>query len=281
MPNVAPCRRRGAGKSAGGSQLVLRLATHAGAIEFTTDSQTESENNMTPTRKIGLGGFLLGSIVAGTISVATLGSASAAPAAVDTTVDTTVDTATDSGDSTTATDTDPDTNHDTDREPAGPHTANGITEEVLTGETATSVEAAVIAVYPDATIERMETDAEGAAYEAHVTLADGSRATVKLDAAFAITATETGGGGGRGGHGGGRGGGGPHTANGITEEALTGDTATSVEAAVVAAYPDATIDRMETDADGATYEAHITLADGTHTTVLLDDAFAITGTDAD
>lgn len=73
--------------------------------------------------------------------------------------------------------------------PAGPHTANGITEEVLTGDTATSVEAAVTAAYPDATIERLETDAEGAAYEAHVTLADGSDATVKLDASFAITET--------------------------------------------------------------------------------------------
>jgi hypothetical protein len=63
---------------------------------------------------------------------------------------------------------------------------------VLTGDTASSVEAAVLAAYPDATIERMETDAEGAAYEAHVTLADGSRATVKLDESFTVTATETG-----------------------------------------------------------------------------------------
>lgn len=73
--------------------------------------------------------------------------------------------------------------------PAGPHQANGITEEVVTGDTATSVEAAVTAAYPDATIERMETDAEGAAYEAHITQADGSDLTVKLDASFAITDT--------------------------------------------------------------------------------------------
>ena len=38
----------------------------------------------------------------------------------------------------------------------------------------------------------METDAEGAAYEAHITLADGSRATVKLDDSFTVTGTETG-----------------------------------------------------------------------------------------
>jgi hypothetical protein len=70
---------------------------------------------------------------------------------------------------------------------------------VLTGDTASSVEAAVLAAYPDATIERMETDAEGAVYEAHVTLADGSRATVKLDASFTVTGTEAGPDGGRGG----------------------------------------------------------------------------------
>jgi hypothetical protein len=73
--------------------------------------------------------------------------------------------------------------------PSGPHQANGITEEVLTGDTAASVEAAVTAAYPDATIERLETDAEGAAYEAHITQADGSDLTVKLDASFAITDT--------------------------------------------------------------------------------------------
>jgi uncharacterized membrane protein YkoI len=72
---------------------------------------------------------------------------------------------------------------------------------------------------------------------------------------------------------------GQHQANGKTEEILTGDTATKVEAAVKAAQPGATIDRMETDADGATYEAHITKSDGTRATVLLDANFAVTGTE--
>jgi hypothetical protein len=71
---------------------------------------------------------------------------------------------------------------------------------------------------------------------------------------------------------------GQHQANGKTEEILTGDTAAKVESAVKAAQPDATIERMETDADGATYEAHITKADGTHATVLFDASFNITGT---
>jgi hypothetical protein len=71
---------------------------------------------------------------------------------------------------------------------------------------------------------------------------------------------------------------GPHQANGKTEEILTGDTAAKVEAAVKSAQPEATIERMETDADGATYEAHITEADGTHATVLLDENFTVTET---
>jgi hypothetical protein len=81
----------------------------------------------------------------------------------------------------------------TDPDPGrGGHQANGITEELLTGDVAAQVEAAVVAVYPDATIERLETDAEGI-YEAHILQADGTRATVKLDESFAITGTETGG----------------------------------------------------------------------------------------
>jgi hypothetical protein len=70
---------------------------------------------------------------------------------------------------------------------------------------------------------------------------------------------------------------GGHTANGITEALLTGDTAASVTAAAQAAVPDGTIDRVENDAEGATYEAHMTKADGSHVTVKLDDAFNVTG----
>lgn len=73
--------------------------------------------------------------------------------------------------------------------------------------------------------------------------------------------------------------GGPHTANGKTEEVLTGDTAARVTTAALAAQPGATIDRVETDADGATYEAHMTKADGTRITVLFDEGFSVTGTE--
>jgi hypothetical protein len=62
------------------------------------------------------------------------------------------------------------------------------------------------------------------------------------------------------------------------EQPLTGDTATSVKDAVLAKYPDATIERVETDSDGV-YEAHITTTDGQHITVELDTSFAITGTE--
>jgi hypothetical protein len=70
--------------------------------------------------------------------------------------------------------------------------ANGAVETLLTGDTASKVTAAVVAAYPDATIERVETDAEGATYEAHIVQADGSHATVKLDDSFTVTSTETG-----------------------------------------------------------------------------------------
>jgi hypothetical protein len=63
------------------------------------------------------------------------------------------------------------------------------------------------------------------------------------------------------------------------EELLTGDTKTQVEAAVLAEYPDATIERTETDSGGV-YESHIVTADGEHLTVLVGEDFAVTGTDA-
>ena len=74
----------------------------------------------------------------------------------------------------------------------GPHIANGITETVLTGDDLTKATAAAQDAVPGATIERAETDAEGATYEVHVTKSDGSEATVKLDASFTVTSIEDG-----------------------------------------------------------------------------------------
>ena len=74
--------------------------------------------------------------------------------------------------------------------------SNGTKEEILTGDTAEKVKAAALAaVSGGTTIQRVETDAEGAVYEAHMTKSDGSMVTVKLDGNFNVTGTETGHGG--------------------------------------------------------------------------------------
>jgi hypothetical protein len=74
----------------------------------------------------------------------------------------------------------------------GPHTANGITETELTGDDASKAIAAAQAAVPGATVERAETDAEGAAYEVHMTNSDGSEVTVKLDSSYMVTETVNG-----------------------------------------------------------------------------------------
>ncbi len=74
----------------------------------------------------------------------------------------------------------------------GGHTANGITEELLTGDTATKVTDAAKAAVADATVDRVETDAEGATYEAHMTKSDGSKVTVKVNADFSVASVEDG-----------------------------------------------------------------------------------------
>ncbi|MBV9953171.1 MAG: hypothetical protein JO291_14555 [Acidimicrobiia bacterium] len=71
---------------------------------------------------------------------------------------------------------------------------------------------------------------------------------------------------------------GGHQANGKTETILTGDAATKAEAAAEAAVPGATAQRAETDAEGATYEVHMTKSDGSIVTVKLDASFKVTDT---
>lgn len=78
----------------------------------------------------------------------------------------------------------------------GGHTANGITETQLSGDTAAKAKAAALAAVPGGTIERVETDAEGATYEAHMTKSDGTQVTVKMDGNFKVTGIESGMGGG-------------------------------------------------------------------------------------
>lgn len=66
---------------------------------------------------------------------------------------------------------------------------HGPGETLLTGTTASRVTAAAKAAVPGAAIIRVETDSEGAAYEAHMRKADGSFVTVKLDENFNVTST--------------------------------------------------------------------------------------------
>ena len=101
-------------------------------------------------------------------------------------------------------------------------------EEALTGDVQAQVEAAVLAEYPGATIERSETDS-GGVYEAHIVTAEGERLTVLVGEDFAVTGTETGGHG-RGGRGGAGcdGDGGPSTEQPSTDQPGT-DGATGEE----------------------------------------------------
>ena len=66
---------------------------------------------------------------------------------------------------------------------------HGPGETLLTGPTAEKVIAAAKAAVPGATVIRVETDSEGAAYEAHMQKSDGSFVTVKLDKSFHVTDT--------------------------------------------------------------------------------------------
>ena len=146
------------------------------------------------------------------------------------------------------------------------------TEEQLTGDLADQVTAAALDAVPGGAIERVETDDDGATYEAHMTDADGNRVTVTFDENVALVEIIEGAG--KGDHSG-RGGDGHRGGGRDGEEALTGDIADQVTAAALAEVPGGTVDRVETDADGAAYEAHVTDADGNRVTVTFDENVAV------
>jgi hypothetical protein len=77
--------------------------------------------------------------------------------------------------------------------PTGPHQANGITETPLVGDQLAKATAAAATAAPGSTVVRAETDADGDAFEVHITNADGTRSTVKLNADFSVKTVETGG----------------------------------------------------------------------------------------
>jgi hypothetical protein len=65
-------------------------------------------------------------------------------------------------------------------------------ETVLTGSDAAKATAAAVKAVPGGTVSRVETDSGDAVYEAHMTKADGSLVTVKMDKSFTVTAVEDG-----------------------------------------------------------------------------------------
>jgi len=77
-------------------------------------------------------------------------------------------------------------------DPQNPWGGQRSDETLLTGDTAAKVEAAAKAKVPNGTIVRVETDADGhAKYEAHMTKADGTPATVYVNEQFEVVSVET------------------------------------------------------------------------------------------
>src|SRR4051812_32296744 len=112
---------------------------------------------------------------------------------------------------------------------------------------------------------------DGTAYHAHIRTSDGKLQVVLVNASFQATAVQADdrrGAGPRGDHGGpGHG----------AETPLTGDTKSKVEAAVLAKYPGATIERTETNTDViAPYESHIETSAGSELEVHVSKDFAVT-----
>jgi uncharacterized membrane protein YkoI len=77
-------------------------------------------------------------------------------------------------------------------DPQSPWGGQRSDETLLTGDTASKVEAAAVAKVPNGTVVRVETDADGhAAYEVHMTKADGTPVTVYVDEDFDVVSVES------------------------------------------------------------------------------------------
>jgi uncharacterized membrane protein YkoI len=136
----------------------------------------------------------------------------------------------------------------------------------LAADVAAKVKAAALDEVPGATVLRTEAGGpDGAAYHAHIKAGAGKLEVVLVDSSFKATAVQADAGGHRGGP------------NGHQPETpLTGATKQKVEAAVLAKYPNATIERTETNTDSsAPYESHIRTADGRELVVEVDRDFTV------
>jgi ABC-type transport system substrate-binding protein len=142
-------------------------------------------------KKAAISGAMLGLTVAGgAVGASVIGTAGAQTSTSTPASTPAAGTPADSAAASTApTGTPPTGPHDPSK---GGHMANGITEVLLTGDTATKVTAAAQGAVPGATVDRVENDAEGATYEAHMTKSDGSRVTVKVNADFSVASVEDG-----------------------------------------------------------------------------------------
>jgi hypothetical protein len=145
--------------------------------------------------------------------------------------------------------------------------------QALSADVAAKVKAAALDKVPGATVLRTEAGGPyNTAYHAHIKTSDGTLKVVLVNKSFEATAVQADNGGGPGGRGG-RGHGG-----GAGETPLTGTTKDQVEAAVLAKYDGATIERTETNSDSASaYESHITTKDGKELEVLVNKSFEVVG----
>ena len=78
------------------------------------------------------------------------------------------------------------------RAPADAATSVRAGEKAQTGTDLATLKAAALKAVPGGTVYRVETDADGARYEAHTTKADGTQVTVKFDKNFKVTAVQAG-----------------------------------------------------------------------------------------
>jgi uncharacterized membrane protein YkoI len=131
--------------------------------------------------KVLIPGIAALAVVVGLAGGSLLSSAAATAATADTS--STTASSTDSASSSASSQPDPS---------QGGHSYNGVTEQPLSGDTLTKATDAAKAAVPGATVLRAETDAEGAAYEVHMTKSNGSKVTVKLDSSFNVSSTEDG-----------------------------------------------------------------------------------------
>jgi hypothetical protein len=128
----------------------------------------------------GTAGLLAGGLVAGAVLAGTL----TASADTGTTTTATTPSATSSTDPARPTNPNP-------GDLSKPQRSD---ETLLTGDTASKVRAAALAKYPNATIQRLETDSDGV-YEAHV-LVNSAPMIVQVGSDFTVTGTQS-----MGGHG--------------------------------------------------------------------------------